>query len=76
LFSDILSPFLKPDEIKGCRVAEIGSGTGKIEYVTGGRRQACDCWSPLAFEVYAEILDSGKGDLSQMIGDQCLLKAI
>jgi len=30
LFSDILSPFLKPDEIKDCRVAEIGSGSGRI----------------------------------------------
>ena len=30
LFSDILSPFVKPDEIKGCRVAEIGSGSGRI----------------------------------------------
>ncbi len=30
LFSDILWPFLKPDEIKGCRVADIGSGTGRI----------------------------------------------
>jgi len=30
LFSDILAPFLKPDEIKGCKVAEIGSGTGRI----------------------------------------------
>lgn len=30
LFSDILSPFLKPDEIKDCKVAEIGSGTGRI----------------------------------------------
>lgn len=30
LFEDILSPFLKPDEIKGCKVAEIGSGTGRI----------------------------------------------
>ncbi len=30
LFSDILAPFLKPDEIKGCRAAEIGSGTGRI----------------------------------------------
>jgi SAM-dependent methyltransferase len=30
LFSDILSPFLKPDELKGCKVAEIGSGTGRI----------------------------------------------
>jgi SAM-dependent methyltransferase len=30
LFSDILSPFLKADELKGCKVAEIGSGTGRI----------------------------------------------
>jgi len=30
LFSDILSPFLRPDEIRDCRVAEIGSGTGRI----------------------------------------------
>ena len=30
LLSDILSPFLTPDEISGCRVAEIGSGSGRI----------------------------------------------
>ena len=30
LFSDILLPFIKPDEIKGCSVAEIGSGSGRI----------------------------------------------
>jgi SAM-dependent methyltransferase len=30
LFSDIISPFLKADAIKGCKVAEIGSGTGRI----------------------------------------------
>jgi len=30
LFLDILSPFLEPDELKGCKVAEIGSGTGRI----------------------------------------------
>jgi SAM-dependent methyltransferase len=30
LFEDILHPFLKPDEIKDRRVAEIGSGTGRI----------------------------------------------
>ena len=30
LFSDILSPFLTPDEIRDYRVAEIGSGTGRI----------------------------------------------
>lgn len=30
LFSDILSPFLKPEELRGCNVAEIGSGVGRI----------------------------------------------
>ena len=30
LFSDILYPFLTPDEIRDHRVAEIGSGTGRI----------------------------------------------
>jgi SAM-dependent methyltransferase len=30
LFSDILSPFLKIEEIRGRRVAEVGSGTGRI----------------------------------------------
>ena len=30
LFSDMISPFLKLGEIKNCRVAEIGSGTGRI----------------------------------------------
>ena len=30
LFSDIISPFLNADKIMDCRVAEIGSGTGRI----------------------------------------------
>jgi SAM-dependent methyltransferase len=30
LFSDMIFPFLKPEEIRGCRVAEIGSGAGRI----------------------------------------------
>ena len=30
LFSDIISPFLNVDEIADCKVAEIGSGTGRI----------------------------------------------
>ncbi len=30
LFEDILSPLLSLDEIKGCKVAEIGSATGRI----------------------------------------------
>lgn len=30
LFSDMLSPFLKIDDLDKCKVAEIGSGTGRI----------------------------------------------
>jgi SAM-dependent methyltransferase len=30
LFSDILSPFLKPEDLRNSRVAEIGSGAGRI----------------------------------------------
>jgi SAM-dependent methyltransferase len=30
LFSDMLFPFIEPENLKNCRVAEIGSGTGRI----------------------------------------------
>ena len=30
LFSDILSPFLKTEALKNCKVAEIGSGADRI----------------------------------------------
>ena len=30
LFSDMLFPFLKPEDLKNCKVAEIGSGAGRI----------------------------------------------
>jgi SAM-dependent methyltransferase len=30
LFSDMIFPFLKPDQLRDCRVAEIGSGAGRI----------------------------------------------
>jgi len=30
LFSDMLSPFLKLEDLKNCKVAEIGSGAGRI----------------------------------------------
>jgi SAM-dependent methyltransferase len=30
LFSDMLFPFLKPENLKNCKVAEIGSGAGRI----------------------------------------------
>ncbi|HEU4690273.1 MAG TPA: class I SAM-dependent methyltransferase [Vicinamibacterales bacterium] len=30
LFEDIVGPLLTPEDLRGCRVAEIGSGTGRI----------------------------------------------
>jgi len=30
LFSDILNPFLKPENMRGCKIAEIGSGSGRV----------------------------------------------
>jgi SAM-dependent methyltransferase len=30
LFEDIIFPFMKPDDLRGCKVAEIGSGSGRI----------------------------------------------
>ena len=30
LFDDIVAPLLEPDEVQGRRVADIGSGTGRI----------------------------------------------
>src|SRR5262245_24523194 len=30
LFHDIMGPLVRPDELAGARVAEVGSGTGRI----------------------------------------------
>jgi SAM-dependent methyltransferase len=30
LFEDMIFPFLKPNDLRGCKVAEIGSGSGRI----------------------------------------------
>lgn len=30
LFSDIVEPLLTPESVRGCRIADIGSGTGRI----------------------------------------------
>ncbi len=53
LFSDILLPFLKPEDIKGCRVAEIGSGIGRIAnmLLESGARHVIAIEPSQAFEV-------------------------
>jgi SAM-dependent methyltransferase len=53
LFSDILLPFLKPEDIKGCRVAEIGSGVGRIAnmMIESGARHVIAIEPSQAFEV-------------------------
>ena len=71
LFEDILSPFLKPDEIKGCKVAEIGSGTGRIVnmLLAAGAKHVIAVEPSDAFEVLCRnIMRSRKGDLSQNNG--------
>ncbi len=73
LFSDILSPFLKPDEIKGCRVAEIGSGTGRIVnmLLEAGAGHVTAVEPSEAFEVLCRnIRQPEKVTCLKMMGDQ------
>jgi len=73
LFSDILSPFLKPDEIKGCRVAEIGSGTGRIVnmLLEAGARHVTAVEPSEAFEVLCRnIREPERVTCLKMTGDQ------
>ncbi len=53
LFSDILSPFLRLEQIRDCRVAEIGSGTGRIVnmLLEAGAKQVVALEPSDAFEV-------------------------
>ena len=73
LFSDILSPFLKIDEIKDCRVAEIGSGTGRIVnmLLQAGGRHIIAIEPSEAFEVLCRnIPDPEKVTYLKITGDQ------
>jgi len=73
LFSDILFPFLKPDEIKGCRVAEIGSGTGRIVnmLLEAGANHVIAVEPSEAFEVLCgNIKQPEKVTCLKMTGDQ------
>src|SRR4030042_6623692 len=73
LFSDILSPFLTPDEIRGCRVAEIGSGVGRIVnmLLQAGVKQVISIEPSQAFEVLSHnIQEPQKVILLKVTGDQ------
>jgi SAM-dependent methyltransferase len=73
LFSDILFPFLKPAEIKGCRVAEIGSGAGRIVnmLLQAGAKHVIAVEPSDAFEILNHnILDSEKVTCLKITGDK------
>ena len=73
LFSDILSPFLEPKDIKNCRVAEIGSGTGRIVnmLLESGVQHIVAVEPSDAFEVLVRnIRNSEKVTLLKISGEQ------
>jgi len=73
LFEDILSPFLKPDEIRSCNVAEIGSGTGRIinMLLAAGARHVIAIEPSDAFEVLrCNVADHERVTFLKITGDQ------
>jgi SAM-dependent methyltransferase len=73
LFSDILSPFLKPEELKGCTIAEIGSGAGRIVnmILKSGAKHVVAVEPSEAFEVLRRnILEPEKLTCLRITGDQ------
>jgi SAM-dependent methyltransferase len=73
LFSDILSPFLTADEIKGSRVAEIGSGAGRIVnmLLQAGAKQVIAVEPSEAFDVlFRSIQEPHKVIPLKITGDQ------
>ncbi len=73
LFSDIISPFLRPDEIKDSRVAEIGSGTGRIVnmLLEAGAKHVIAIEPSDAFEVLRRnIREPEKVTCLKITGDQ------
>ena len=73
LFSDILSPFLTPEDIRGSRVAEIGSGAGRIVnmLLQAGAKQVIAVEPSQALEVLSHnIQEPQKVVLLKVTGDQ------
>jgi SAM-dependent methyltransferase len=73
LFSDILSPFLRLDEIKDSMVAEIGSGAGRIVnmLLQAGVKQVIAIEPSQAFEILSRnIQEPQKVILLKVKGDE------
>ena len=73
LFSEILSPFLTLGEIRGCRVAEIGSGVGRIVnmLLQAGVKHVIAVEPSQAFEVLSRnIREPQKVTFLKATGDQ------
>lgn len=73
LFSDILSPFLKPDEIRDRRVAEVGSGVGRIVnmLLQAGAKHVVAIEPSQAFEVlYRKVEQPERVTCLKITGDQ------
>jgi SAM-dependent methyltransferase len=73
LFSDIISPFLKPEDIRDSRVAEIGSGVGRIVnmLLEAGAKHVIAVEPSDAFEVLCRnIQKPEKVTCLKIIGDQ------
>ena len=73
LFSDILFPFLRPDDIKDCKVAEIGSGTGRVVnmLLEAGAKHVIAAEPSDAFEVLRNnIKEAEKVTFLKITGDQ------
>jgi SAM-dependent methyltransferase len=69
----MLAPFLKPDEIKNCRVAEIGGGTGRIVNILlqAGAQHVIALEPSEAFEVLCRnIQQPEKVTCLKITGDQ------
>jgi len=73
LFSDILFPFLAVEEIKNCRVAEIGSGTGRIVnmLLEAGAKHVVAVEPSMSYDVLCDNLrKSEKMTCLKITGDQ------
>lgn len=73
LFKDIIFPFLKLNEIESCRVAEIGSGTGRIVnmLLQAGAKHVVAVEPSDAFEVLCHnMIDPERATCLKTTGDR------
>jgi len=73
LFSDMLSPFLKLEDLKNCKVAEIGSGASRIVnmLISAGVKHVIAVEPSDSFEVLCQnIKEPDKVTCLKLMGDQ------